>query len=95
MTLHVECVEVYFNDCYDLLNNKAKVIIAGFGKNVKAEGGAFYAIVKDGQAARDENGKWIPPWKDGKQNTHVKQDYEMAGTQDREITCPEDIIDIM
>ena len=39
MTLSVQAVEIYFNDCYDLLNNKTRVMIQGFGRNVNALGG--------------------------------------------------------
>jgi hypothetical protein len=36
-TLHVSALEVYFDDCYDLLANKIKVPIKGFGKGTKAK----------------------------------------------------------
>ena len=29
ITFFASAVEIYFNDCYDLLNNKAKIPIAG------------------------------------------------------------------
>lgn len=29
VTFHASAVEVYFDDCFDLLNNKAKIPIAG------------------------------------------------------------------
>lgn len=29
LTFHASAVEVYFDDCFDLLNNKAKIPIAG------------------------------------------------------------------
>jgi len=36
-TLHVSCIEVYFDDVYDLLNKKVQIPIAGFGKSVKTK----------------------------------------------------------
>ena len=35
--LSISAVEVYFDDCYDLLAEKMKVAIAGFGSGVKAK----------------------------------------------------------
>jgi hypothetical protein len=54
----MSAVEVYFDDCYDLLNNKIKVAIAGFGAGAKAKPLIDKANIKE----VDANGKWIPPW---------------------------------
>ena len=94
MTLNVQAVEIYFNDCYDLLNNKAKVIISGFGRNIKGEGLNAYSVTGTTNA-RDANGKWVPPMLNGKANPAVKGEYEMSGTKDVEITSLEDITRIM
>ena len=60
MTLTVEAVEIYFNDCYDLLNNKTRVTIQGFGRNVNALGGQS-TLNNRMNVARDEKGKWVSP----------------------------------
>ena len=36
MKLHMSACEIYMNDCFDLLNNKVKIPIAGFGMSKKA-----------------------------------------------------------
>jgi hypothetical protein len=33
--VHVSALEVYFDDCYDLLQNKVQIAISGFGKGIK------------------------------------------------------------
>ena len=34
-TLHVTALEVYFDECFDLLQDKVQVPISGFGKGAK------------------------------------------------------------
>lgn len=36
MQVSISAVEIYFDDCFDLLNNKVKIPIAGFGGGVKS-----------------------------------------------------------
>ena len=64
-------MELYFNDCLDLLNGKAKIPIDGQSKiksssfldsNAEKGGRSFAAGV------RDAKGKWIPPVINGKPN---------------------------
>ena len=43
MRLHAQAVEIYFSDCYDLLHDKSKVMIQGFGRNVKGTADMFNA----------------------------------------------------
>ena len=57
-------VEVYLNDCYDLLNGKGKIPIAGMKAKVSTKVGAHIGV----ELERDANGKWIPPFLDGKKN---------------------------
>ena len=33
-TIHISVLEVYFDECFDLLNDKVQVAISGFGKGV-------------------------------------------------------------
>ena len=69
MTLHVQAVEIYFNDCFDLLNNKAKVMIKGFGRNVASAGLNAISVVNN----RGHKGKWIPPAVYTKKDAHSKK----------------------
>jgi hypothetical protein len=50
-------VEIYFNDCYDLLNKKAKVAITGFGQSNKTS-----ANLTRANAEFSKDGKWISPY---------------------------------
>jgi hypothetical protein len=63
-TIHVSALEVYFDDCFDLLQNKIQIQISGFGKGAKSAAIGYSPAT----AARDKDGKWIPPWIDGKWN---------------------------
>ena len=59
MKFTASAVELYFNDCNDLLNEKAKIPIAGQGNSkVNFKSGAHNGGIK---ASFDENGKWISP----------------------------------
>lgn len=60
-TIHVSALEVYFDDCYDLLQNKVQIAISGFGKNAKTVPTNGYLT----EVLRDKDGKWVPPWIDG------------------------------
>ena len=53
LSFTASAVELYFNDCNDLLNGKAKIPIAGQG--------AAKSQPISSQANYDENGKWISP----------------------------------
>ena len=78
-------MEVYFDDCYDLLNNKAEVPIAGFGAGVKAKPGMACTALNENKY--DENGKWIPPMRDGQSlNPTKKRTFETKGQTWKEIT---------
>ena len=59
MKLHMSACEIYMNDCFDLLNNKAKIPIAGFGMSKKANSAGLGRV----QTNYDADGKWIPPTK--------------------------------
>ena len=65
-TLHISALEVYFDDCFDLLDNKVKVPIAGFGKGSKATTVGTYSTCVN--VERDSKGKWVPPYLNGKKN---------------------------
>jgi hypothetical protein len=40
-SLSISVVEIYFDDCFDLLNNKVLIPIAGFGKGARAKPGGY------------------------------------------------------
>ena len=67
---------MYFDDCFDLLSNKVKVPIAGFGAGVKSKQTAEFSIMNN--IERDKSGKWIPPYLDGKVNVQ-KVEYNPKG----------------
>ena len=92
MTLSVQAVEIYFNDCYDLLNNKTRVMIQGFGRNVNALGGKS-TMNNRMNVAFDEKGKWVSP--DMAKKVAKKTEYEMSGTKDIDIGASEDITTII
>ena len=52
-------VEIYFNDCFDLLNNKGKIPIQGLKAKTSVQMGPHSGGLKE---ERDANGKWIPPF---------------------------------
>ena len=85
MSLNVQVVELYFNDCYDLLNNKAKVMIQGFGRNTKVNSSVSPCIARNIDK-RDAKGKWVPPALLVEKKSALKDEYEMAGTKDVQIT---------
>ena len=63
----MSAVEVYFDDCYDLLNDKVKCAIAGFGSGVKAQAKQAWHMGVNKEV--DENGKWVSPLKGGTQTS--------------------------
>ena len=58
MTISV--VEVYFDDCFDLLNGKAQVPISGFGASKKAKPGGY--LMEGSKAKYGSDGKWVSPY---------------------------------
>ena len=69
----MSAVEVYFDDCYDLLNNKIKVSIAGFGSGVKAKTKAYRAGITE-----TKDGKWVSPYQNGSLG-YAKEECEIKG----------------
>ena len=55
----VSVVEIYFNDCFDLLDNKGKIPIQGMGAKAQARGGAHSGGIKE---ERDADRKWVHPY---------------------------------
>eukprot|EP00444_Apocalathium_aciculiferum_P019733 CAMPEP_0183459592 /NCGR_PEP_ID=MMETSP0370-20130417/135906_1 /TAXON_ID=268820 /ORGANISM="Peridinium aciculiferum, Strain PAER-2" /LENGTH=464 /DNA_ID=CAMNT_0025651435 /DNA_START=14 /DNA_END=1408 /DNA_ORIENTATION=+ len=91
--LRVSAVEIYFDDVFDLLNKRAAIPITGFGKNVKSA-----SVGRDFmQVQRDADGKWIPPYLNGKKNSAVviTGSFETQGAFEWKIEGVEDVLRIM
>jgi len=80
-------VEIYFDDCFDLLNNKAQVAISGFGKGAKAKPGGY--LMGGNKLNYDENGKWVAPFQADKngvlQSVIKKEVFETKGQLYKEL----------
>mmetsp|Transcript_25358 Transcript_25358/g.37942 ORF Transcript_25358/g.37942 Transcript_25358/m.37942 type:complete len:382 (+) Transcript_25358:73-1218(+) len=70
-------VEIYMDNCYDLMKDKQKIAVAGYGRSCKTSGrGGF---IETTQVRRDSTGKWIPP---STTVTRPKTEgYEMRGAK--------------
>lgn len=83
-------LEVYFDECFDLLQDKVQVPISGFGKGAKkGVTGTFRAM----EVQRDANGKWVAPWTDGEDPNKAK--FEPKGQSERELNSREELMQIM
>eukprot|EP00928_Gymnodinium_smaydae_P040148 TRINITY_DN27279_c0_g1_i1.p1 TRINITY_DN27279_c0_g1~~TRINITY_DN27279_c0_g1_i1.p1 ORF type:complete len:473 (-),score=50.39 TRINITY_DN27279_c0_g1_i1:127-1362(-) len=82
-SLRVWAVEIYFDNVFDLLNNKAPV-------NIASNKGFTY---QQNSAARyDENGKWIPPFLNGKWNAQLSYSVDsVVGKREEVVTTLADI----
>ena len=80
-SLTVSVVEIYFDDCFDLLNNKVQVPIAGFGSGAKAKPGGY--LMNGSKAKYDKDGKWIAPYQKNEKGTYTvndtKEEFEAKG----------------
>jgi kinesin family protein 11 len=86
-------IELYFNDCNDLLNEKKKIPIAG---QTKSKGTSFRQGAHTGgiNAQYDEKGKWIPP--NIVESQFSKENaYEAKGQEEVELNSPQDVIRVM
>ena len=83
-------MELYFDDCYDLLNKKMRVAISGFGKNAKKAATGYMAQVTQ----RDKDGKWIPPFQRGANGAWgLKQMREEAKEQRAQVAKLVKVVD--
>jgi len=84
-------VEIYMDNCYDLMSDKQKIaVLAGYGRSSKSSGVGGRAQWCDTQ--RDKSGKWIPP------DTVVRRKtarYEVCGAQSRIISDVDGLLDFM
>jgi hypothetical protein len=74
-------VEIYFDDCFDLLNNKVQIPISGFGSGSKAKPGGY--LLQGSKAKYGADGKWVSPYqknKDGRFTVNdTKEEFEAKG----------------
>ncbi len=56
----VSALEIYFDDCFDLLNGKAQVPISGFGASAKAKPGGY--LMEGSKVRYNSDGKWVSPY---------------------------------
>lgn len=82
---------MYFDDCYDLLQNKVQIPISGFGKGIKS---ATKGVYKAMEVTRDKNGKWVAPWTDGK-CIDEKPEYSAKGQSQIELNSREELLNLM
>lgn len=84
-------VEIYMDNCYDLMRDGQKIAVAGFGVSRKVSGrGSFLETT---EVRRDSAGKWIPP------RTLVdkpkNEGYEMRGAKSLIITDVHTLLEFM
>eukprot|EP00986_Skeletonema_menzelii_P004003 scaffold1314_cov145-Skeletonema_menzelii.AAC.17 len=84
-------VEIYMDNCYDLMTDGQKIDVAGFGRSRKVSGrGSFLETTK---VKRDSEGKWIPPRTlvDKQKN----EGYEMRGAKSLILTDVHTLLEFM
>ena len=84
-------VEIYMDNCYDLMRDKQKIAVAGYGRSSKTSGrGSF---LETSTVKRDSSGKWVPPrlLVEKKMN----EGYEMRGAKSTVITDVHSLLDFM
>lgn len=84
-------VEIYMDNCYDLIRDKHKIAVEGFGRSRKVSGrGSFLETC---EVKRDDSGKWIPPRTlvENKMN----EGYVMRGAKSKILSDAHDLLDFM
>ncbi|KAK1739678.1 kinesin family protein [Skeletonema marinoi] len=84
-------VEIYMDNCYDLMRDGQKIAVEGFGRSRKVSGrGSF---LETAEIKRDSAGKWIPP------RTLVdkpkNEGYEMRGAKSLILTDVHTLLEFM
>lgn len=84
-------VEIYMDNCYDLMRDKQKIAVAGFGRSSKTSGrGAFLETC---EVKRDSSGKWIRPRMEGDKTTN--EGYAMRGAKSTSLSNVRSLLDFM
>ncbi len=82
--IFISMVELYQDQCYDLLNHHKRVRINKSNRSSSAK--SSVSVVG---AQYDENGKWIPPFLNGKENTVT---VDLQGQKEIEVRTNEELI---
>lgn len=95
-SIFVSMVELYQDQCYDLLNHHTRVHLNSSystSTSTSASKSASYSksMVSVVGAQYDKNGKWIPPFVNGKENTST---IELQGQKEIEITSHDELVRI-
>ncbi len=77
-------VELYQDQCYDLLNNHARVQL-----NKSDRRSSVKSNVSRNEVQYDKDGKWIPPFLDGKENSFT---IELQGQKEIEVKSHDQLV---
>ena len=81
-------VEIYMDNCYDLMREKQKIAVEGFGRSRKVSGrGSFLETC---EVKRDASGKWVPP-----RTLVEKEGYGMRGAKSTILSDVNSLLDFM
>ena len=81
-------VEIYMDNCYDLMREKQKIAVEGFGRSRKVSGrGSFLETC---EVKRDSSGKWVPP-----RTLVEKEGYGMRGAKSTILSDANSLLDFM
>lgn len=90
-SISATAVEIYLDNCYDLMNEKVRVPIAGYGRSIKT------TMTRDAKmkTRRDSSGKWIPPCGADGSITSRHEAYETSGAKSITIASLADLLQFM
>ena len=94
LSFTASAVELYFNDCNDLLNGKAKIPIAG-QQNVKGSSMKQTTEMGGLKAEFDAKGKWVPPALLVQNAQQAKQSYQATGQKEIPLNTYQDVKKVM
>lgn len=81
-------IEIYMDNCYDLMRDKQKIAVEGFGRSRKVSGrGSFLETC---EVKRDSAGKWVPP-----RTLVEKEGYGTRGAKSTILSDSNSLLDFM
>jgi len=79
------------DNCYDLMSDKQKIAVAGYGRSSKTSGrGSFLETC---EVRRDKSGKWIPPRTIVEKT--LNEGYQLTGAKSTVLTDVHSLLDFM